>query len=292
MAAPASGTSPTGATGTIPSAQSADPWANDGQSDPHGPVLAPAATPASSSTPATARQVETPPSPPVEPSQDPWAEDTQPPAGQPAAEPPRAEPTSAGQAPPPEAVPAEAPPAAAAAGAASEAKPPEVESVPDRQPSAEPHKLTAADRRRAEEARLRRAEAKQAKQEQREKARAEAQQLAAQRAAEQQEWARHNVTARTLYDAYDANEVSADDQYKGRTLNVSGVIKSIDKDFMNNIIVRFSTGRFLETVDAYMLDEQKANAAALRKGQRIVLTCRIRGRVLRSPQLDQCHVNQ
>ena len=127
--------------------------------------------------------------------------------------------------------------------------------------------------------------------EEREKARAQAAQLAQQKADQRREWEKDNVTARRLFEAYDANEVSADEQYKGRTIHVSGKIKSIDKDFMNNIVIRLFAGGLFETVDAQMLDEQKGVAMGLQKGQQLVLVCRIRGRVMRSPRADRCYVN-
>ena len=51
-----------------------------------------------------------------------------------------------------------------------------------------------------------------------------------------------DINARTLFREYDANEVSADDSYKGKRLRVTGVCqRAIDKDFMDNIIVRLGT---------------------------------------------------
>lgn len=96
------------------------------------------------------------------------------------------------------------------------------------------------------------------------------------------------VSAIDLWDTYHANEVAADNQYKDRLLLVDGSVKSIDKDFMDNIVVRLrSRNEFMGTM-AKVEDSEKSRAAALRKGQKVTLECRGGGMVMGSPSLRSC----
>jgi hypothetical protein len=98
------------------------------------------------------------------------------------------------------------------------------------------------------------------------------------------------VTATKLWNDYQANEVAADEKYKGKTLLVSGSVASIDKDFADNIVVRLSTpNQFMSTM-ATLDDSQKSKAAQLSKGQPIRLRCEGRGMIIGSPSLDDCTI--
>lgn len=99
-----------------------------------------------------------------------------------------------------------------------------------------------------------------------------------------------NVSARALWEAYDANEVSADNKFKGKKLLVDGVIASIDKDLFDNILVRLVGGNRYSTVDATIREIDKAKAAELKKGQHISLTCMGDGKIVGSPMLKPCMI--
>jgi hypothetical protein len=79
------------------------------------------------------------------------------------------------------------------------------------------------------------------------------------------------VTSIFLSDAYDRNEVAADIQFKGKVLAVSGTVKDISKDFTNSTYISLQGAGF-RTVNVYLVDGQEGAAAALTKGQDIVLT--------------------
>jgi hypothetical protein len=96
------------------------------------------------------------------------------------------------------------------------------------------------------------------------------------------------LSAIELWDVYHANEVAADNQYKDRLLLVDGTVKSIDKDFMDNIVLHLrSRNEFMGTM-AKVEDSEKSRAAALRKGQKVALECRGDGMVMGSPSLRSC----
>ncbi len=97
------------------------------------------------------------------------------------------------------------------------------------------------------------------------------------------------VDARMLHAAYSANEIAADQQYKGKLLRVSGVIEAIDSDFGDEPVVRLTAGDF----DSVHLKGLPASlAAGLHKGQQIVAVCVGDGEVMGSPMLDECSVSE
>lgn len=95
------------------------------------------------------------------------------------------------------------------------------------------------------------------------------------------------IAAPALFRAYDANEVSADDAYKGKHLAVAGRVASIDKDLFDHIIVRLAGGNMFQTVDATMQPNQKSQAAGLRKGTSVTVLCVGNGKIM-GPQLEDC----
>jgi tRNA_anti-like len=99
------------------------------------------------------------------------------------------------------------------------------------------------------------------------------------------------VDARKLWSDYEANEVAADARYKDKILRVTGVVASIDKDFLDNIIIHLrSPNEFMNTM-AKLEESETSKAAALSKGTKVELLCKCKGRLLGSPNLDDCTVN-
>ena len=82
------------------------------------------------------------------------------------------------------------------------------------------------------------------------------------------------ISAEELYAAYEANEISADQNFKSKSIYVTGIIENIKKDFRNNILyITLETGQTLTSVNCYFDDEK--TAAKLRKEQKVVFkgTC-------------------
>lgn len=99
------------------------------------------------------------------------------------------------------------------------------------------------------------------------------------------------VSAQQLYAAYHANEISADQSYKGKMLEVTGVVDSIDSDFNDEprIALRGESGEsFLAFVYAEGIDAN--TAAALRKGQNVTVVCTGGGEAMGFPTLDDCAI--
>lgn len=93
------------------------------------------------------------------------------------------------------------------------------------------------------------------------------------------------VDAATLHRAYAANEIAADELYKGKPLKVTGKVADIASDVSDEPVVSLQVSEF-ESVHATGLP--KDVAAKLAKGQSITVTCVGGGEMVGTPILDDC----
>lgn len=99
------------------------------------------------------------------------------------------------------------------------------------------------------------------------------------------------IGAQALYDAYEANEVAADEKYKGKLLLVAGKVGGVSKDFMDDVVIHLDVeSKALGDIMAGMAGSEKAKAAALSKGERVALRCSGAGRIMDSPSLRGCRI--
>ncbi len=96
------------------------------------------------------------------------------------------------------------------------------------------------------------------------------------------------VTAAELYNAYDSNEVAADKQFKGKLLEITGTIESINSGISDQAVLELGTGEMFMTVSAEGDDNFTDIAATLGKGQQVHLICRGAGEIIGMPMLDKC----
>ena len=98
------------------------------------------------------------------------------------------------------------------------------------------------------------------------------------------------IEARQIVADYTANEVLADQKYKGKLIEVTGAIDSISKDLFDRPFVTVGSGEELElTVQCSLRNDQEGNAAKLFKGE----TVRVRGHCggkMMNVQFDDCVV--
>ena len=94
--------------------------------------------------------------------------------------------------------------------------------------------------------------------------------------------------AAELFDEYHANEVAADLKYKGRDVLVVGTIQSIDKDVLNNIVVRMSTRNKFQPVSLTLKRRFEGAAAAFKKGDILTFDCKGDGMIIGSPSMKEC----
>jgi len=89
-----------------------------------------------------------------------------------------------------------------------------------------------------------------------------------------------SVTATSLYQDYEANEVAADEKYKSKTLAVSGTVDSIGKDIADTMYVSLSSGKqySITNVQCMFGDEHKNALSRLNKGQKVTIKGRCDGK--------------
>lgn len=90
------------------------------------------------------------------------------------------------------------------------------------------------------------------------------------------------LTASSLLAAYDANEVAADEKFKGKLIEVTGKVDTIAKDIMGDPYVTLGSGKDFEFahVQAVFPADALKQLAGLRKGQEVTVRCTCAGKVI------------
>ena len=99
-----------------------------------------------------------------------------------------------------------------------------------------------------------------------------------------------SVGAVRLWRDYEINEVAADNRYKGKKLRVAGRVMSVEKNAIGQGVIHLVSGNPVFLTMATLDSAQTQSAAALAKGQQVVVQCVGAGRVLRMPQLESCAI--
>lgn len=97
------------------------------------------------------------------------------------------------------------------------------------------------------------------------------------------------ISALELYRAYEANEVSADGQYKGKKLLITGVVGTIGKDVLDNPYVSLSVD-YLQSVNCYFDDKNNKVLSQLSKGQKVEIIGTCRGLTLTDVVVKDCEL--
>jgi hypothetical protein len=98
-----------------------------------------------------------------------------------------------------------------------------------------------------------------------------------------------NVTSDKLQSDYESNEVAGDQKYRGRTLFIPGVVKSIDRSIGENYFISLQGGsNMFMGPHAKMADGYVNYLANLQKGQTVQLVCQGHGMLVGSAMLDEC----
>lgn len=79
------------------------------------------------------------------------------------------------------------------------------------------------------------------------------------------------ISALDLYNAYDSNEVSADQKYRNKQLEVTGKVKDIGKDVFDKIYVTLDVGAGIGSVYISFDKGQEDQIAELAKGQSLTV---------------------
>jgi len=97
----------------------------------------------------------------------------------------------------------------------------------------------------------------------------------------------YRLTAESLYSDYKANEVAADTKYKGKVIEVSGCIRSIGKDLMDNAYIVIGGSGFLDGVQCTFPRTSEAQLGLLSDGQQVTVKGELQGK-MGNIQLRNC----
>ncbi len=98
------------------------------------------------------------------------------------------------------------------------------------------------------------------------------------------------VTAEALRQAYKTNQVSADQQYEDKLVEISGTVDTIGKDVLDEAYITF------QPKDPYAFDKvqcmfsstEEGSIANLRKGQSVVVQGKVSGSMITSVIVRNC----
>lgn len=96
------------------------------------------------------------------------------------------------------------------------------------------------------------------------------------------------VSANEIYSDYKANEIDADNKYKGKRLQISAVVDGIHKDFKDDSYLTLSTDNSYMPIHASINNSELNRAAQLRKGSEVTVECNGGTMILGSPTLNNC----
>jgi len=99
-----------------------------------------------------------------------------------------------------------------------------------------------------------------------------------------------DLNATDLWAAYTHDRAATDRLYRDRSLLVTGTIRSVDRNFEGDMVVRLATPDPLETVNATLATRTDPAVNALTKGQSVSLLCVGRGGLMGAPLLGSCFV--
>ena len=80
-----------------------------------------------------------------------------------------------------------------------------------------------------------------------------------------------SISAEKLYSEYEANEVAADLKYKGKVIEVTGIVRLIDKGLMDEIYVTLKGNEYFGDIQCFFSESRAQEAASLKKGSKITI---------------------
>ncbi len=95
------------------------------------------------------------------------------------------------------------------------------------------------------------------------------------------------ISASKLYKEYNENEIAADEKYKGKIIEVTGVIRDIGNDIMDNAYITLVGDEYFGDIQCYF--NEKSVVAKLSKGKRITVIGSCSGLMI-NVQINNCIV--
>ena len=101
-----------------------------------------------------------------------------------------------------------------------------------------------------------------------------------------------NISATELINAYKENEVKADKIYKGKIVEVNGIVDAIDSGIDDKAIVRLSDGDefSFDNVQCCIDDENQDKACELKKGENVIIIGEASGEIAGTPFIKDCKI--
>jgi len=96
------------------------------------------------------------------------------------------------------------------------------------------------------------------------------------------------VSADQLFKDYEANEVSADERYRGKVLVVTGKVTGVKKGILDDPYIELATSGPYQSVWAHFPEERAGSLRALARGARITVRCIGDNVTIGMPQLKDC----
>jgi hypothetical protein len=103
--------------------------------------------------------------------------------------------------------------------------------------------------------------------------------------------AEKTISAVALFEAYSSNEAAADDEYKGKILEVTGVIDSVGKGLFDKIYIALkenNTQFTLGAVRCNVTEDAEDDAKKLSKGQRVTIRGKCDGQAGPIVKIEDC----
>lgn len=90
----------------------------------------------------------------------------------------------------------------------------------------------------------------------------------------------YKLASAVLWNEYEENEVNADTKYKGKILEVTGMIDNIGTDITNTLYITLEGDDFVGSIQCFFNDKYKSDVAKLTKGQKVTIRGRCEGKFL------------
>jgi hypothetical protein len=97
-----------------------------------------------------------------------------------------------------------------------------------------------------------------------------------------------SLSAAELWTAYNGNVPKADARFLHKTIDITGRVNDVRRDFRGEVLLRLTTGEALETVRAALINHDDSGRSIPARGQTVALRCRGAGTLIGSPVLEAC----
>ena len=98
------------------------------------------------------------------------------------------------------------------------------------------------------------------------------------------------VSATELWMSYSRDAASADRLYREHSVVVTGSIRSVERNYEGEMVVRLGTGDAFDTVNATFATRNDPLLGTLTKGHAVSLLCVGRGALMGAPLLGSCFI--